>query len=179
MIKKLVKWWGELSIYIYICWHSCVLLIKWTLRRLSQKSCVWPTPTFDPLLRLTHSDVWDSCVWPIRRLTTPRFETPTFVVGPSHLFQNSVIKLFFRQHKLEMGPTTNVGVSNLGVVKRRSGQTQESQTSEWVKRRSGSNVGVGQTQDFWDKRRSVHFISKTQECQHIIYKALLTTLPIL
>ena len=41
---------------------------KWTLRRLSQKSCVWQTPTFDPLLRLTHS-----CVWP-----TPTFETPVF-----------------------------------------------------------------------------------------------------
>ena len=36
--------------------------------------------------------------------------------------------------------------------------TQESQTSEWEKRRSG------QTQDLWDKRRSGHFINKTQEC---------------
>ena len=66
-----------------------------------------------------------------------------------------------RARNRRKGPTTNVGVSNLGVVKRRIGQTQESQTSELVKRRSGSNVGVGQTQDFCDKRRSVHFISKT------------------
>ena len=52
-------------------------------------------------------------------------------------------------------------------LKRRSCQTQESQTSEWVKRRIESNTGVGQTQDFLDKRRSVHFISTTQDCQHI------------
>ncbi len=36
----------------------------------------------------------------------------------------------------ESSPTTNVGVSNVGVVKRKSGQTQESQTSEKDKRQS-------------------------------------------
>ena len=44
-------------------------------------------------------------------------------------------------------------MTNVGVEKRQSGQMQESQTSEWDKRRSG------QTQDFWDKRRS----GQTQE----------------
>ena len=43
------------------------------------------------------------------------------------------------------------------MEKHQSGQTQESQTSEWDKRQSG------QTQDFWDKRQSGHFISKTYE----------------
>ena len=40
-----------------------------------------------------------------------------------------------------VGPTSNVGVSNVGVFKRRSHQTQESQTSEC------SNAGVGQTSE--------------------------------
>ena len=44
------------------------------------------------------------------------------------------------------GSTINVGVPNVEVEKRRSGQTQKSQTSEWDKRRSGTNVRV-------DKRR--------------------------
>ena len=55
------------------------------------------------------------------------------------------------------GSTTNVRVPNVRVEKHQSGQTQESQTSEWDKRQSG------QTQDFWDKRQSGHFISKTYE----------------
>ena len=46
-------------------------------------------------------------------------------------------------------------MTNVGVEKRQSGQMQESQTSEWDKRRSG------QTQDFWDKRRS----GQTKESQ--------------
>ncbi len=44
------------------------------------------------------------------------------------------------------GSMPNIGVPNVGVEKHRSGQMQESQTSEWDKRRSGTNVGV-------DKRR--------------------------
>ncbi len=36
---------------------------------------------------------------------------------------------------------------NQRSLKRRSCQTQESQTSEWVKRRIESNTGVGQTQE--------------------------------
>ena len=44
------------------------------------------------------------------------------------------------------GSTTNVRVPNVRVEKHQSGQTQESQTSEWDKRQSGTNVRV-------DKRR--------------------------
>ncbi len=45
------------------------------------------------------------------------------------------------QKKGKNGPTSNVGVSNVGVFKRRSHQTSESQTSEC------SNAGVGQTSE--------------------------------
>ena len=55
-----------------------------------------------------------------------------------------------------------VGVSNVGVVKRRSlkrlsgSNAVLGQTSQWVKRSIGSNVGVGQMQDFLDKRQSMY-----------------------
>ena len=62
-------------------------------------------------------------------------------------------------------PTTNVGISNVGVFKRRSCQTQESQTSEWVKRKSESNAGEGQTQDL---------LRQTSECS--FYSSLKTLL---
>ena len=62
----------------------------------------------------------------------------------NHKCAQSFINSFFHS----LGSTPNVGVE-----KHRSGQTQESQTSDWDKRRSG------QTQDIWDKRRS----GQTQE----------------
>ncbi len=43
--------------------------------------------------------------------------------------------------KAKDGPTSNVRVSNVGVLKRKSHQTSESQTAEY------SNVGVGKTSE--------------------------------
>ncbi len=59
----------------------------------------------------------------------------------ARIYIDSDIKVCLIGDRAKYGPTSNVGVSNVGVFKRRSHQTQESQTSEC------SNAGVGQTSD--------------------------------
>ena len=70
--------------------------------------------------------------------------------------------LFYEYGVFFVAKTVCGSTPNVGVEKHRSGQTQESQTSEWDKRRSGTNVGVDKRRNFGtnvgvDKHRSPKF----------------------
>ena len=71
---------------------------------------------------------------------------------------NKVLTLF-KSTTQTFGSTTNVRVPNVRVEKHQSGQTQESQTSEWDKRQSGTNVRVGQTSEW----TNAGFLGQTSE----------------